>query len=338
MSGEKASALTASGTKTIFVYGPELKLLGRIESWVSLVWPERYNTYKNVQGAQLELHESTSLQALCRPDRYLWLAGSEHLMRICSAQTSDHRLVVSARDAAYILDERSSLQTLKNFSAETTLRQLVTAMEPWPGVELGDLAEITDTYTGEAAPGSLLDVAEQVCQELDIGFRLRFDPAEKKLLFELYRPLLDRNARYAPQYGNLTDLTYTESTAYYKNVVIVVGGDATVTVGAESAAGIARRELVVDAASRTRSSSQTQSDYLESLKALGTQELAKHTRLENFRFTPTDEVTVGKVVAASLPGTDIQAAARITSITLTSQKGENSVSTEIGTPIIRRRT
>lgn len=160
MSGEKASALTASGTKTIFVYGPELKLLGRIESWVSLVWPERYNTYKNVQGAQLELHESTSLQALCRPDRYLWLVGSEHLMRICSAQTSDHRLVVSARDAAYILDERSSLRTLKNFSAETTLRQLVTAMEPWPGVELGDLAEITDTYTGEAAPGSLLDVAE----------------------------------------------------------------------------------------------------------------------------------------------------------------------------------
>lgn len=314
MSGEKASALTASGTKTIFVYSPELKLLGRIENWVSLVWPERYNTYKNVQGAQLELHESTSLQALCRPDRYLWLVGSEHLMRICSAQTSDHRLVVSARDAAYILDERSSLQTLKNFSAETTLRQLVTAMEPWPGVELGDLAEITDTYTGEAAPGSLLDVAEQVCQELD------------------------RNARYAPQYGNLTNLTYTESTADYKNVVIVVGGDATVTVGAESAAGIARRELVVDAASRTRSSSQTQSDYLESLKALGTQELAKHTRLENFRFTPTDEVMVGKVVAASLPGTDIQAAARITSITLTSQKGENSVSTEIGTPIIRRRT
>lgn len=161
-----------------------------------------YNVYRNVQGAQLELHESTSLQALCRPDRYLWLAGSEHLMRICSAQTADHRLVVSARDAAYILDDRSSLQTLKNFSAETTLRQLVTAMEPWPGVELGDLAEITDTYTGEAAPGSLLDVAEQVCQELDIGFRLRFDPAEKKLLFELYRPLLDRNARYTAPDGS----------------------------------------------------------------------------------------------------------------------------------------
>mgnify|MGYP000664346354 FL=1 len=43
------------------------------------------------------------------------------------------------------------------------------------------------------------------------------------------------------------------------------------------------------------------------------------------------------VVEASLPGTDIQAAARITSVTLSSQKGKNSVSTEIGTPIIRRK-
>jgi len=43
------------------------------------------------------------------------------------------------------------------------------------------------------------------------------------------------------------------------------------------------------------------------------------------------------VVEASLPGTDNQAAARITSVTLSSQKGENSVSTEIGTPIIRRK-
>lgn len=46
---------------------------------------------------------------------------------------------------------------------------------------------------------------------------------------------------------------------------------------------------------------------------------------------------MGKVVAASLPGTDIQAAARITSVTLSSQKGENTVTTEIGTPILRRK-
>lgn len=334
---EYASVLTTRGHKTICVYSANLKLLGRIESWVSLVWPERYNVYSSVQGAQLELHDSAAMQALCRPDRYLWLAGSDRIMRICSAQKADHRLVIAAKDAAVILDERVCTSTLSNFPAETTLRDLVSHAAAWPNLELGELAGLTGTYTGEVKPGSLLNIAEQVCQELDIGFRIRFDFAAGKLLFELYRPKLDPNACYAPQYGNLTDLTYTESITDYKNICTVLGADGTVTVGATDNTGHARREMILDESSRKKEDGQSQADYLASLRALGEQELAKHTRLENFRFTPTGSVTVGKVVAASLPGTDIQAAARITSVTLNSQKGENTVSTEIGTPILRRK-
>ena len=198
---ERTSALTAGGHKSICVYDGQLNLLGRLASWVSLVWPERYNVYSGVQGAQLELHASTDLQALCRPDRYLWLTGSDRIMRICSAQTdrSEHKLVISARDAACILDERISTQTLSGFAVESTLRSLVSGAAAWPGLELGVLADLADAYTGEVKPGSLLSIAEQVCQELDIGFRVRFDQQAKKLLFELYRPKLDPNARYAPQ-------------------------------------------------------------------------------------------------------------------------------------------
>lgn len=331
------SVLTASGHKSICVYDAQLKSLGRIESWLSLVWPERYNVYSSVQGAQLELHDTTTLQALCRPDRYLWLVGSDRLMRIVSAQKSDHKLVISTKDAACILDERISTQTLSNFAAEDTLRSLVSGASPWPRLELGAAAGLTDAYTGEVKPGSLLTIAEQVCQELDIGFRVRFDQPSEKLLFELYRPKLNPNARYAPPYGNLTDLTYSESITDYKNICTVIGAEGTVTVGATGNTGTARREMLLDESSRKKEDKQSQDDYLASLRALGEQELAKHTRIENFRFTPTGSVTVGMVVAASLPGTDIQAAARITSVTLNSQKGENSVSTEIGTPILRRK-
>ena len=334
---EITSALTASGYKSLCVYNDRLELLGRIESWLSLVWPERYNVYSNVQGAQLELHDTTALQALCRPDRYLWLVGSDRLMRIVSAQKADHKLVLYTKDAACILGERISTQTLSGFAVESTLRSLVSGAAAWPGLELGVLADLADTYTGEVKPGSLLSIAEQVCQKLDIGFRVRFDQQTKKLLFELYRPKLDPNARYAPQYGNLTGLTYTESITDYKNIVTVAGADGTVTVGATGNTGSARRELYLDATSKKKKDGQSQEDYLAALRALGEQELAKHTRIENFRFTPTGSVTVGKVVAASLPGTDIQAAARITSVTLSSQKGENTVTTEIGTPILRRK-
>ena len=294
-------------------------------------------TSSDTQGAQLELHDTTALQALCRPDRYLWLVGSDRLMRIVSAQKSDHKLVIAAKDAACILDERGHTDTLSNFAAEETLRSLVSSAAAWPCLELGDAAGLTDTYSGEVKPGSLLKLVEQVCQELDIGFRVRFDQPEAKLLFELFRPKLDPNARYAPQYGNLTDLTYTESITDYKNVCVVVGAEGTATVGAAENTGSARRELIVDATSKKKEGGQSQADYLAALRAQGEQELAKHTRLENFRFTPTGRITVGMVVEASLPGTDIQAAARITSVTLSSQKGKNSVSTEIGTPIIRRK-
>lgn len=336
---EQTSALTAGGHKSICVYDGQLELLAQLESWVSLVWPERYNVYSGVQGAQLELHASTDLQALCRPDRYLWLTGSDRIMRICSAQadSSEHKLVISAKDAACILDERISTQTLSGFAVESTLRSLVSGAAAWPCLELGDPAGLADAYAGEVKPGSLLSIAEQVCQELDIGFRVRFDQQQNKLLFELYRPKLDPNARYAPQYGNLTDLAYTESITDYKNICTVVGADGTVTVGATDNTGTARREMLLDASSKKKEDGQSQSEYLAALRTLGEQELAKHTRLENFEFTPTGPVTVGKVVAASLPGTDIQAAARITSVTLQSQKGENTVSTEIGTPILRRK-
>ena len=173
------SALTVSGHKSICVYNAQLQPLGRIESWVSLVWPERYNVYSNVQGAQLELHDTTALQALCRPDRYLWLIGSDRLMRIVSAQKADHKLVISTKDAACILDERISTGTLSSFAVENTLRGLVSGAAAWPCLELGDAAGLTDTYTGEVKPGSLLSIAEQVCQELDIGFRVRFDQPQK---------------------------------------------------------------------------------------------------------------------------------------------------------------
>ena len=53
---EITSALTASGYKSLCVYNDRLELLGRIESWLSLVWPERYNVYSNVQWAVAYTH------------------------------------------------------------------------------------------------------------------------------------------------------------------------------------------------------------------------------------------------------------------------------------------
>ena len=92
------------------------------------------------------------------------------------------------KDAACILDERGYTDTLSNFAAEENVASLVSSAAAWPCLELGDAVGLTDTYSGEVKPGSLLKLVEQVCQELDIGFRVRFDQPKAKLLFELFRP------------------------------------------------------------------------------------------------------------------------------------------------------
>lgn len=331
------TGLTTRGHKSITVYSPLLVQLGRIDAWISLVWQESYNTYSSATGAQLELVAGDETLAMCRPDNYIWLTGSERIMRIKSVQQEDKHIIVNAEDAVCVLADRVHYDTLSGgFELEPTMRKLFTNMSTWPYVELGDEAGVTGIYGGKVEAGTLLEAFEQVCQECDIGFRVRFSPSGRKLFFELFRPDGDANSRYAPQYGNLSDLVYTESITDYKNVAIVIGATLVVGAGQTDLSGYERREMIVDASSEEQGESETDDEYKARLIALGEAELAAHTKTENFTFTPSDDVIVGQVVYASLPNAGIEAAARITSVTLTSQVGENSVSVEIGTPIIRR--
>lgn len=59
------------------------------------------------------------------------------------------------------------------------------------------------------------------------------------------------------------------------------------TVGATDNTGTARREMLLGCLQQKKEDGQSQSEYLAALRTLGEQELAKHTRLENFEFTPT---------------------------------------------------
>ena len=88
----------------------------------------------------------------------------------------------------------------------------------------------------------------------DLGFRVRLagKNADKKLLFEVYRPTADPNHKFSTKWGNLQQAAWAFGDSDYANVAIVQGageGDAraTVTVGLTDATGADRRELYVDA-------------------------------------------------------------------------------------------
>ena len=113
-------------------------------------------------------------------------------MRIChrSNENADSNLVVTGFPGTWIFTKRACTAIVKNENAEQAMRRLVSAMQPWPKLELGELVGFDTTYTAQTSGGSIMDYLMTIGAACDLGFRVRLagKNADKKLLFEVYRP------------------------------------------------------------------------------------------------------------------------------------------------------
>lgn len=166
-----------------------LARLGRIEVWVSLYWDEPYNTAGEFT---LEVRPTEENLALLREGRWLRRSDSDVPMRIChrSNENTDSNLVVTGFPGTWIFTKRACTNIVKNENAEATMRRLVSAMQPWPKLELGAAVGFDTTYTAQTSGGSIMDYLMTIGAACDLGFRVRLagKNADKKLLFEVYRP------------------------------------------------------------------------------------------------------------------------------------------------------
>lgn len=232
-----------------------LARVGWVDVWVSLYWDSPYYS----EGSfTLEVRPTTENLQLLQEGR--WLARSDENpripMRICSRanQNEDANLVVSGYPATWLLTKRVSAVSIKNQNAEAAMRSLVSAAKPWPRLELGTEYGFDTTFEKQTSGGTVFDYCQTIGQACDLGFRIVLDGkgAEKKLLFECFRPTFDPNSRYSPQWGNLLNAGWSFADTDYANVALVQGageGDerATVWVGDVNATGSDRRELYIDA-------------------------------------------------------------------------------------------
>lgn len=317
------------------VYDLELNRVGIVSTWVSMVWEESYNGDGKFQ---LEMQYSDGLAGLFQPDRYCGISESDTLMVIKSVQIADGEITVGGYPAAAILEERVHAGTVTNQVAETALRDMVSTMEPWPRLELGESAGLSDVFTAEKTASTVLDFCQVIGEAVDMGYRLRHDRKQKKLLFECYKPQKNANAGYSTLYGNLTDPEYSLSTAKYKNVAVVVADGVTVTAGNTAATGAERREMFVDAKSKTKEEGESDSAYRDRLARYGEEKLVGQVKIENFKFD-IDPATVklGDIVSCNVPEFGVKLEVRITGISRVSQKNKTGVTATVGTPIVTRR-
>lgn len=319
---------------SVNVYDENLDRVGVVYTWVSMIWIEGYNF---LGSFQLEVQQTDRSMELLQKDRYCGISGSDTLMFIESVQIANNEILINGFPATVLLSHRVSTTEISNQNAETAMRDLVSAMSSWPRVALGSSAGITDTFTPQISDMSLEEYCETIGQECDVGFKMVHDRKAKQLLFTVYKPERNENAKYSSQYGNVGDIVYILSDSEYKNVAIVAGAGegserVTVTAGDTSSTGLARREMYVDARQEQPEDGESTSSYRQRLIEYGEGKLVEQAQIEEISFSVKDEVGLGDIVFVYLPEIKIKLEARVSQITITSENNGTTREITVGTP------
>lgn len=319
--------------------------VGWVDVWVSIYWD---SPYYSEGGFTLEVRPTAENLQLLKEGR--WVVRSDESpripMRICSRanQNEDANLVVSGYPATWILTKRVSAATIKGQNAEQAMRGLVSAMRPWPRLELGTEYGFDTTFSKQTSGGTVFDYCQTIGQACDLGFRIVLDGkgADKRLLFECFRPTFDPNNRFSPKWGNLLNAGWSFADTDYANVALVQGAGegsarATVWVGDVDTTGADRREMYIDARDiqpdEDSGETTASQSYLQKLADRGGEKLLAQLRTGSIEFDVDDDVLqVGDVLSASLPQLGYTAMVRVADIITQSQDSGTTRTIRLGTP------
>ena len=187
------------------IYDINLNRIGVLSTWISMVWEESYNSDGSFQ---IEVQQTNEAATLLKVDRYVGIQESKTLMIIKAVQIENGKIIASGYPAISVLSERVSTEVVSNQNAEEALRKLISSVDHWTRLELGNVAGITDKFTAEKSDASLLEYCQVIAQSVDMGIRFRHDKKEKKLLFECYKPPINENSKYSTLYGNMGNIKY----------------------------------------------------------------------------------------------------------------------------------
>ncbi|QNU66913.1 siphovirus ReqiPepy6 Gp37-like family protein [Ruminiclostridium herbifermentans] len=239
----------------LYIYNSELELLGLVDIFDSLRWRRRY-----FQPGEFELHLKATAEniALFQEQYIVARHNTVEAGIIENIEISTDNLVVKGRFLSSLLERRIVLaKTTLNTTAELAMRILVSNMTPIPKLELGELKGFTETVDIQVTYKNIAVTLTKIAQVSNIGYTVKFDRLNKKLLFECYKGIdrsasQDVNARaiFSEEFENVTDSKYTLATENYRTVALVGGeGEDTdrILVMVGEANGLTRREIFVDA-------------------------------------------------------------------------------------------
>lgn len=286
-----------------------------IDSFKSLIWTDRYNTYGDFE---LYLVMDRNLLNFIKKDYYLWMKESNHVMIIEKIEIDadveqGNFLIITGRSLESILDRRivwkqteitgnlqNGVQKILNDSIiapEITDRKINNFIfQKSTDPKVTSLTMETQ-YTGD----NVYELVRDLCDANNIGFRILLSD-DNKFIFELYAGTdrsydQDENPYviFSPEYDNVINSNYLNSNENFKNITLVAGegeGADRKTAIVGSGSGLTRRELYTDArdiSSRLEEGEMSPEEYQAKLVQRGKQKLSEY--IVNIAFEGEMETT-----------------------------------------------
>lgn len=310
-----------------------------VEGYESFIWTDRYNEYGDFE---IKAPVSVDFYEYCVDGYYLWCDESDHMMIIeqvsvdTDVEDGDH-FTITGRSLESILDRRIIWKQVNiSGSLQDSIKSLLNDAIISPSDSNRQISNfIFEASTDEAVTGlsaeaqytgdSLYSVIADLCQEQQIGFKVLLN-SSNQFVFSLYNGT-DRSYEqtklpyviFSPNFENIINSNYYESTEDMKNVALVGGeGDGAERKYYETSydsgtySGLSRREMFVDASgvsSKVTDDSGNQTDlttdeYNALLKQEGAASLAKNVTKTGFegevdttlQFTYDEDFFIGDIV------------------------------------------
>lgn len=294
----------------IIVKNKNFIAIKQIDSFYSLIWTERYNSYGDFE---LQLPASLENINIFEEGNYLELAGDQESYMTMIIETIKIRtdiengdtMIISGRSLESILERRIVwTQTILNGDLQTCVEKLLNDAFINPSITARKVPNFifersTDTsitgitiktqYTGD----SLYDVISDICLSYGFGFKIVLND-ENKFVFSLYNGKnrsYDQTANpyvtFSPTFNNLINTNYLKSGELVKTVGLVLGeGEgserkrALVYSKDGTETGLNRKELYIDArdiSSMTEEGEEiTDAEYTEQLEQRGKEKLSEY--------------------------------------------------------------
>jgi hypothetical protein len=294
----------------LFIYDKTLNLIGITESFTSLRWIRRY--YKS---GEFELHcnlTEESLLLLARENIIYKTDDSEagviEYRNLKEDSEGKEILVVKGKFLTGYLSRRIIWGTeVLNITSENAMRTLVNknCISPTnnnriiPNLLLNNLKGYVGNVDYQVSYKNLDDELESLSNVSDLGHRIIFDRANKKIRFDVYKGLdrsinqsVNPRAVFSKGFENIVEQEYVDSLSNYRNVNLVAGVGEGIsrkfaTVGNSS--GLDRFEMYTDA--RDLSNVKTVNDvevtiedaeYIPLLINRGNEKISECTDLKTF--------------------------------------------------------